>query len=366
MDHKTFYLVIDNETVGTLPIYKNATIGQIKTYLKNYAKKIGGKYEPHIFLNQKDELGVMNTNKYDTQTLESVWDNISDGYLSLLGTNYFKKIPIKTLRNIHMNLEDTDLINACLTSKYVNEKVCNNSFWLDRIKLRFPELSKKDIFGKDYRKRYFYLIKSLKDLDKFLEDAIYDPDLNDIDIIKIGINRGANLHGYYLLPIITANKEKIFKIFIDEGIDVHWNDDEALMEAVYEDRTKMVKLLLEHGANARIKKGDPLAYASSAGNKKMVKDLLKYGANVHDQGDKALRWASREGHADVVRILLEEGAGVHAEGEWALSNASENGHTDVVKILLEEGADIHAEANEALRLAKKNKHKDIVELLQSY
>ena len=94
-----------------------------------------------------------------------------------------------------------------------------------------------------------------------------------------------------------------------------------------------------------------------------VKWLLNNGYDVHAENDYALHWASSNGHLEVVKELLDAGADVHAKDDWALQYASQRGHLEVVKVLLEAGADVHAEINLALRWASDEGHLEVVKLL---
>ena len=61
--------------------------------------------------------------------------------------------------------------------------------------------------------------------------------------------------------------------------------------------------------------------------------IIQEGIDIHADDEYALRWASENGHLEVVKLLLENGANVHAYNDYALRLASEYGHLDVVKYL---------------------------------
>ena len=66
--------------------------------------------------------------------------------------------------------------------------------------------------------------------------------------------------------------------------------------------------------------------------------LVEQGADLHTENEEALRSAANNGHLDVVKYLVEQGADLHDEDEEALRLAAINGHLDVVKYLIEQGA----------------------------
>jgi len=83
-----------------------------------------------------------------------------------------------------------------------------------------------------------------------------------------------------------------------------------------------------------------LIEAAKFGEFEVCKLLLENGANVHEDDDLALQWAASNGHLEVCKLLLENGANVHAEDSGALQWAASNRHFEVCKLLLEHGADL--------------------------
>jgi hypothetical protein len=64
----------------------------------------------------------------------------------------------------------------------------------------------------------------------------------------------------------------------------------------------------------------------------LVKQALDNGADVHTQNDAALQWACMNGHIEVVKILLDAGAHVTRNG-YAMQLAKISGHNEIVKLL---------------------------------
>ena len=179
-------------------------------------------------------------------------------------------------------LGDRDLVNVCQVNKTAKEICDDQVFWLNRILSKFPKVPIEILVrSKGERSWSEYYIKDLRLLNK-----------------------------------MTPNK--------------------ALIEGVVENRTDYTTIALNEGAD------------------------------VHEDNELALRFASQLGHAEVVKILLKAGADVHAVDETPLYLAIEAGYTDVAKILLEAGADPHIDHDAPLEYAIKHNHTEVVKLLRSY
>ena len=251
-------------------------------------------------------------------------------------------LPGDVTRSVLYLLDDTDLMNACSVNKDFSNRLCNDSFWLNKIINKYG-LTAEQI--NKYKKDNTYLAYYLK----LNEDT---KNRNPADILRM-IQR-LNFYGREDLVIIALNR----------GADIHNKDDEALRYASSHSPAEIVRLLLENGADVHARNDESLKrVVGRRGTEDVVKLLLEYGADVHARNDEALTWASLNGSIDTVKLLLEYGADVHARNDEALSRASEYGHIDIVKLLLEYGADVHANNDGALRAATTNGHREIAELL---
>jgi len=92
---------------------------------------------------------------------------------------------------------------------------------------------------------------------------------------------------------------------------------------------------------------------------------VENGADVHVDDDYALRYAAEKGHASVVQFLVQHGANVHAGDDNALCVASYYGHLPVVQVLVAQGADVHANNDSAISLASEEGHLSVVQFLKS-
>lgn len=99
------------------------------------------------------------------------------------------------------------------------------------------------------------------------------------------------------------------------------------------------------------------------GNRDCAAYLLDQGADIHAEDDRALYWACRMGHKALVELLLDRGADIHAHCDWALRWAAASGQKKVVQLLLDRGADIHALEDGALIAASIHRHQEVVQIL---
>ena len=79
--------------------------------------------------------------------------------------------------------------------------------------------------------------------------------------------------------------------------------------------------------------GATLRRAAFLGRLKVVNRLIDEGADIHANNDEALRWAASNGHYEVVKVLIEEGANIHAQGDCAINCAFNNHYPKIVKLL---------------------------------
>ncbi|TNE27826.1 MAG: ankyrin repeat domain-containing protein [Alphaproteobacteria bacterium] len=86
--------------------------------------------------------------------------------------------------------------------------------------------------------------------------------------------------------------------------------------------------------------------AAKIGSIALMQDALDNGADIHDQDDCALQWSCHEGQYDATQFLLEQGADLHADGDKPLKWAAEKGHQRIVRLLLVYGANFHTLSTE--------------------
>ena len=208
------------------------------------------------------------------------------------------------------------------------------------------------IFLKD--KRLLHLLEkmtlNLKKNDKFgyVKKGKFD-DINDLLIYYDKCKR-ENLE----LPSFDDIYNKIKKFSIH---DMLWKASQFDLL----DDTKFIKTLIDNGKDIHENNDEMLRYVSTEGYPIVVKYLLENGANIHANDDESLRLSAQMGYFEVVKLLVENGADIHADNDHALRTSANNRYGNVVKYLIEHGANIHANNEEALR---KCAEYDCIELVK--
>lgn len=188
-----------------------------------------------------------------------------------------------------------------------------------------------------------FLLSTLRQREKFPEKEILS------DILNVAAQRG---------------HFEITKLMLENGADIHYNNDVALRVT---SSIEIAKLLLQYGANVHAEDDEALRSASESGETEIVKILLENGADLHAVDGEALMSASECGYTEIVKLLLEKGANVHCSEGVSIVYASINNKWDTVAVLLQYGANVNLISKDALSLVcSTEKQLEIVKLLLQY
>ncbi len=215
-------------------------------------------------------------------------------------------------RFILEKLSDTDLLKACLTNQNTYDRICDETFFRNRVITKYSEtVEYKDYIKKRTWKNYFLIILYYKD--KLLKK-----------------------YGY-----------------VYDGTDASSPELEYLARKI--------------GVETKYSPGMSLIYASENPSLNWSLPLVKYLKDKvpFQYINSALISASRNNNLPVVEYLTENGADITAKNNEALISASASGFLNVVKYLIKNGAEIHARDNAALKSAIKYKRTQVVKYLQS-
>ena len=174
---------------------------------------------------------------------------------------------------------------------------------------------------------------------------------NLIKKIKISEFREDYLRLIIQKIIFQPASEKMVRMMLDAGMDVHMDMDYPLVEACNMQKINLAKLLIEYGANIHAQGEICLRNACIMGNIEIIKMLLHLDADIHAENDEALRLAAANGRTELVKLLIAAGANVKAHNYLAIYWAEYNRHTEIVNILKAEQTRIE-ETKRLINLAK--------------
>lgn len=179
--------------------------------------------------------------------------------------------------------------------------------------------------------------KGIPIIDRYIENIEYMIQKDKAKGLKFMIERLNKHHKRKILQLsITEGNLSLLKHLMEEKIDVHANDNEALRLSALGGHFQMVQYLVEEGR-----------------------------ADVHAKNDEALRLSASEGHLEIVIFLVEKGANVQANDDHALRLSAMKGRLPVVQHLVKKGANVRSQHSFALRASKHNGHSKVYDFLKS-
>ncbi|AYV85060.1 MAG: putative ankyrin repeat protein [Satyrvirus sp.] len=194
-----------------------------------------------------------------------------------------------------------------------------------------------------------------------------------------------NFENNILLNIAILYKSvQIVEYLVKSGADVTSNNNLAIKLASrvnYNDY--IIQILIDNGSNVHVQDDFPVRMAAYAADFDNIKVLVKNGADIHSKNDFVLRYISHMSYicrtldttygsdkdkyfSDIIKYLVENGANIHADDEYALKISITRGRFRAVQILLEAGADIRSLNASYLLRAITSRKDDIFELLIEY
>ena len=240
---------------------------------------------------------------------------------------------------ILLNLDYPDIVNSCKALPQF-ARVCDTEyFWALKAEKDFgiPEDELLLVPGNVNRRRYLFIYNTK------------DPSTGLIEASKIG-------------------SLALVKYFLDQGADIHAEEDEALLLASLYGHLDIVKYLVEHGADLHGNKHE-LILKRKNGLAQLVtyvdvfRFLNTFGKDLIQPNETNLMAAVENDHLDVADYLIKQGADFHVNDEQALKLAATRGYLDIVEYLVELGADIRVFDEKALKLLEKNGRYEVVDYL---
>jgi ankyrin repeat protein len=214
----------------------------------------------------------------------------------------------------------------------------------------------------------------------FKLDKISKKILQNFYITGIKLNANKN-HSELFKYAIYYNKIFLVTKLLDLGVDIHIDNDYALIQYCLLENQNMVTLLINHGADIHARNSLALIQASGNGSLPIVKILLEKmekqivndinlgNHKVYQQPtnfDIAMIGATLNNHYEIVHALLLKGANPSINNSEVLINSVEKGNAEMVKLFLEFGVDPNILDGTVIKKAVKEKYLDVVDVLVNF
>ena len=205
-------------------------------------------------------------------------------------------------REILLKLSNRDLLNACASSKYALNEVCNDTFFYNRLSMTYPELISSKPYKMKWRQYYLNIIKNIYKLDE------------DFGFKYTTKSKGSPME--YFKMISEDNFEKGFETAVLEGKkdlaeyfkekldDYIYNI--AFILAVKSNDKETIDYLIELGGDTLGGNdwNNGLFEAANNGNLEFINFFIEKGANINE----GLKGASKRGDMELVKFFIEKGA----------------------------------------------------------
>lgn len=177
-------------------------------------------------------------------------------------------------------LGDKDLVSICQTNKKFHNLCKKQTFWLNRIMVKFPYL--------------------------------------DLNVLKQ--SKGNRDWRQYYINDLSKTIKSIYEHYLIYGSNIG--------------RMDWVIIAIKNGANVKCRNDQNITYASKNGHLNVVKYLVENRADPQAQNNQSIVWASGKGHVDIVKYLVENRADPRARNNQSVIQALREGHSDIVNYLL--------------------------------
>ena len=146
------------------------------------------------------------------------------------------------------------------------------------------------------------------------EELVHSASVDELEFAKCLIENGIGSISSNVGLTLACNNNHLdmVKYLIEtEGVDIHAQEDEALITASLWGYIEVVEYLVSKGANIHARNGEILLIACHRNSVAMVKYLISQGIDVNTQEGKALKISCMYGYIDIYKILKEAGGKEH-------------------------------------------------------
>ena len=190
-------------------------------------------------------------------------------------------------------LDDSDLKNICLSSKYVYNLTKTEIFWLNRILIYYDYIDLRLL--KTYKKDQRW-----KDL--YFELRLFE---EKIQLIKTSGFYLPNKLEHIFLENVKKGNLIYTMILVNNGVDITYQNDIAIIYACQYAHLDLVEYLVQHGADINADVHGPLYGACLNNNFEMVKYLIHQGIKIDKDIITVINVALQKSDLKIVEFLIK-------------------------------------------------------------
>ncbi|AKI79855.1 ankyrin repeat protein [Niemeyer virus] len=167
----------------------------------------------------------------------------------------------------------------------------------------FFELS--DTYKKQLCRRF--LLENRKDNIVFIIENITYNNKNILNILLLALIEELEIDNEF---------DDLFMMMINIGLDVTYNDNEAIIHAAFLCKLSIIIKLIEYGADIHVKNDLPLRL--SVNSFEVFKFFVENGADIHVNNDYCIRAATYLSNYDIIKYLVELGCDPNLDNGYLL------------------------------------------------
>ena len=185
-------------------------------------------------------------------------------------------------------------------------------------------LLNKNIFTKEqleYSLIYCYNLKSIKLLlnygvdinsktikhvdNKLITINALTSTIGNVEIFEYLYENGCSVNGDCLIEACKNGFVNVVKLIINK-VNIHYNDNESLIQASKYGRFEIVKILIKNGANVNAQDDEAVLMSIENNNVDVFKYLMNNGANINSQNSRFLLIAATKNSLDLFKYFFSK------------------------------------------------------------
>ena len=258
-------------------------------------------------------------------------------------------------REVLKHIDDGKLLQVCTIDKRFWHNVCDDDFLRRRL-FKYPRIEKYKLENETWKRfflRVMYYVLKMKEEHGFVYTSgnfkkqyglfqrytgsrlVYEAAFHgEISMLKhLMVSHMDSKEDIFIVVSQFGRLDSVKWFVEDLKVNIHAQNDSALIEASENGHLEVVKYLVEHGADIHTREDYALSLATLNGHFKVVKYLLEQGTNIHAKNDRPLRWASVTGRLKIIKYLVDQGADISTKNFKALKEAEKRNYIEVANYL---------------------------------